>query len=359
MSLFEKNVMELVDANQSVKDTGLPIHLTKLSKFVNYIERSKNYIIGGRPESGKASFMDHTYLLEVFKWWRDLGYDDEGHKKHAPNRPPLKIIYFNMKKTEQVKLQKLLCLYLKLEYNYVMDIPTLMNTVGKTYNLENKHLSAIKASQSFFEELEEHMEIISGAQSPTDINLHVKRIMSQYGSNNEQGVYTFDKKYQGQYTLIYIDDLDYLLPESDGYQTLGQEGLEKRLGDYLLDFKKVYKSSNFVIKPTKVMGSRVVKDSEPSYKDLGNIGKIADIGLVLYNPFNENNLKYLNYPIESLFIKGKNRFRTVSIVRNPLGISNITVGLLFLGECGYMRESPHPSEEEDFGEFIALFRALP
>jgi len=359
MSLFEHNILDPVKEGLDKIDTGLPIHLDKLSKYINYAERGKNIIIGGRPGSAKTSFMDHTYFLNVFKWWRDLGYDDEGEPIPHPTRPPIKFIYFNMRSSARLKLQKLMCLYLKLEYDYVIDIPTLLNGVGKLYSLEDKHKRAIESASEFFDELEENMHMINGPQTPSDIANAVKRIMEEYGHRDGQGDYYFDEEHKGQYTMIYIDNTDNLLPESDGYSAMSADALEKRLGEYLDEFKSVYKTTNFVIKPSKISNSRILKDSEPSYKDLGNIGKVADVGLVTYNPFDENNNKYLNYPVEDLVIRGKNRFRTITVVRNKLGTSNITVGLIFLGECGYVRESPHPNEETDFEDFVGILRQLP
>lgn len=359
MSLFEHNILNPVAEGLKQTDSGLPIHLDKLSKFISYAEKSKNIIIGGRPGSGKTSLMDHTYFLSIFKWWRDLGYDQDGELIPHPNRPPIKFIYFNMRSSANLKLQKLMCLYLKLEYDYVMDIPTLLSKVGKLYELEEKHKRAIESASEFFDELEENMHFINGPQTPSDIANTVRRIMSEYGHRDDQGNYYLEEEYKGQYTMIFIDNADELLPESDGYSTMSQDALEKRLGEYLNEFKTIYKTTNVVLKPSRISNSRILKDSEPSYKDLGNLGKIADVGLVAYNPFDENNNKYLNYPVEDLVIRGKNRFRTVTVVRNKFGTSNITVGLIFLGECGYVRESPHPVEEDQFEEFIQLLQLLP
>jgi hypothetical protein len=359
MSLFEHNILSPIREGLEKSDTGLPIHLEKLSKYINYAERGKNIIIGGRAGSGKTSFMDQTYFLNIFKWWRDLGFDEEGNPLAHPVRPPIKFIYFNMRSSARLKLQKLMCLHLKLEYDYLTDISTLLNGVGKLYDLSKAHKTAIESASEFFDELEENMHLVNGAQTPSDIANTVRRIMSEYGTENDQGEYKFNKENEGQYTMIYIDNTDKLLPESDGYSSMSPEALEKKLGEYLDEFKTKYKSTNIVVKPSKISNSRLLKDSEPSYKDLGNIGKVADVGLVNYNPFDENNNKYLNYPVEDLVIRGKNRFRTVTVVRNTLGTSNITVGLIFLGECGYFREAPHPNEEAQFEDILELLRDLP
>ncbi len=103
----------------------------------------------------------------------------------------------------------------------------------------------------------------------------------------------------------------------------------------------------------------MVKDSEPSYKDLGVYAKIADIGLVTYNPYIEGNKNWKTYPTDELVIMGKNRFRAITLVRNYKGQENITVGGIFIGECGYFREAEHPSNEAWYASMIGKLMELP
>ena len=60
-----------------------------------------------------------------------------------------------------------------------------------------------------------------------------------------------------------------------------------------------------------------------------------------------------------MVINGKNRLRTISIVRNTKGQENITVGALFIGECGFFREAAHPSDEAWYAGKIAKLLELP
>ena len=58
-------------------------------------------------------------------------------------------------------------------------------------------------------------------------------------------------------------------------------------------------------------------------------------------------------------IRGKTRLRTISVVRNPEGLENVTIGCWFLGECGYFAETPHPTQEEDMEEKLNQLNMLP
>ena len=64
MSFYKNFIAEPVKEGLRNPNRGIPIPLTKLSKKTNYIERGQFVAIGGKPTSGKTSFMD-------FIWFRN------------------------------------------------------------------------------------------------------------------------------------------------------------------------------------------------------------------------------------------------------------------------------------------------
>jgi len=350
MSLFQDHILKPLELNQNKEYPGIPIPLNKLSKVTNYIEKTQNIIIGGRPNSGKKSFMDYIYFIQVYKWWQE---------QPENIRPKIKFFYFNMRKNLRVKLQKWLCLYLKLEYNIIIDIPTLNNSVGKLYDIDEETRAQIISAKEFFNELEEGpLTLINGRKTPSEIFNIVEDYMLEIGRVNDHGTYYLDDKHVGQYTIILVDDINCLLSETDGFSLMDTDRLKRKFAEYIDKLKNIYNTTNILIVPNKSTYSRSFKDTEPSYKELGIYNDIADVGIIAYNPFNENHLKYNGYPIESLMIRGKNRFRTVTIVTNKEGLENQTLGLFFIGECGYIAEAPHPTERELFEERIEILREL-
>lgn len=349
MSLFDEHIKNPVRVALDRGTAGIPIPLKRFSKATNYIERGQNIIIGGRRNSGKTSFMDYTYFLSVFKWWTELEEEE---------RPNIKFFYFSMKRNIRVKLQKWLCLYLKLEYNTIIDIPTLKNAVGKLYELDDEVKAEIMSAYEFFDMLEENMTIKGGKQTPSSIYNEVENHMKKIGHFDAHDNYHLDEAYRNQYTFVLIDNVDYLQTESDGFSMMTPDMLKRSMADYLMDLKEIYKTTNIVCVPSTINFARSAKDTEPNYKDIGIFHDIADLGIVVYNAYNENNLKYGGYPIESLVIKGKNRFRSATVVTNKEGVENQTIGLLFIGECGYYTESPHPTDVMEFEEKIETLKTL-
>tara|TARA_B110000037_G_C17112258_1_gene502350 strand:- start:67 stop:1233 length:1167 start_codon:yes stop_codon:yes gene_type:complete len=375
MGLFTDHVITPIKNGLDKGDKGIPIPLKKLSRYINYIEKGQVVVISGRPESGKSGLMDYMYFINVFKQWHESIYqkvpgpggleivkkNEEGEPiENGFDRRPMKMFYFSMKSDLRLKMQKWLCLYLKLEFNIVIDIPTLTSGVGKMFNLSTEHIAAINEAKLFFDEFEKEVLTLSrGRKTPSSIHNEVNNYMLSIGHIDDTGTYMYDQGYEGTKVFLYVDNVEYLETETDGFQMMTEEGLKRSIGEKVTELKELYGVTSFLISPSKLSNSRMVKDSEPSYKDLGVYAKVADIGLVTYNPYNENNNKFGGYPVEDLIIRGNNRFRTVTIVRNYNGQSNITVGCLFYGECGWFIETSFPSDAIWFDSAVEKLNQLP
>lgn len=330
---------------------GLPLsqRIEKYARVVNDFDKGKFVAIGGKPTSGKRSMMDQHYFIEMFQWWYHL---------EEQRRPKLKMFYFSMKTKPKVKFQKWLCLFLKLEHNMVVDIPTLNNSKGKLFDLDENDLSLINEAQDFFDELENECTILSGPKTGSAIMQTIDTYMDSIGTEDDNDEYHLDDAHKGQFTIVYIDDAEEILPEPGGFHDLNPEGIKRKMYEHIHKITRHYNISVVMVCPSKVSSSRVVKDSEPSYKELGYYGKKCDVGVIMYNPYNENNNKYLSYPIEETIINNKTRFRTITIVRNYNGIDNVTIGAFFLGECGYLTQSPGPLEFEQFQDALNNLKTL-
>ena len=221
MSLFTEHVTIPVKAGLNKPDQGIPIPLEKLSKYINYIERGKINVVGGKEATGKTSLMDYMYFINVFRWWREL---DENA------RPPLRMIYFSMRNKPRIKIQKWLCLYLKLEFDMVVDIPTLNNLVGRLYELDEDDKMNIMAAHEFFDELEENLILVNGSQTPSAIHNRIQHYMNDIGTIDDSGTFIEDENvhnpaafveltYKGE--LVYRGWLYQEFPELFGPDTPG------------------------------------------------------------------------------------------------------------------------------------------
>ena len=348
MSLFKELVKDPLKKGLKDGNSGIPLPLKTLNKYTNNINKGQFIAIGGKANSGKTSFMDFVYMMNVYKWWKN---------EPEETRPPLKFIYFNMKHSLKNKYQKWVCLFLKLEYNKVIDINTLNNGVGKLYDLDDETQEQILTAESFFEEMEDHnvLEIISGQQTPTSILNCVRNSMLKCGTlDAKTKKYKLFQENEKQLTMVFVDTAAHLLTESDGFNMMNGEQLKKKLCDYINEFKTIYNITTCVVTDSRYVG-RTVKENEPNYKEIGIFGLKADLAMILYNSYNEGNNHFLNYDARDFILSNKNRLRIITIVRNVNGIENLAKGLIFFGENGYFAELP---QSHEIGQIRTLLDAV-
>src|SRR5690606_9469737 len=75
-------------------------------------------------------------------------------------------------------------------------------------------------------------------------------------------------------------------------------------------------------------------------KDSGNPVQDSDTVIGIINPWKYEIPKYRGYDLTKL--KGRQRF--LNIVKNRDGEADCSLGMLFVGECGYFRELPRKEE---------------
>lgn len=353
MNQFKQLVIDDVLYNMENKIEGIKYPFPSISKYLNYIMPGEYIAVGGRPMSGKGSFVDYVFVINAYLEWK---------KSDPTTRKPFQIIYFGLKeKSFKKKLKRWLCTYLKLEKSTFMDINTLnCNSVGKLYDLRDTEtcaaeIQAISDSEEFFNEFLEHVEFHGGQRSPSGIKKIVEKHMKSIGnlktSKSEGYLYKLDEENEGQLTLVIVEDISRLNTESNDFAMMGEQELIKKFDETMRFLRDVYNVSPIITVPSKPTLSKNPKDSEPSYKDMGIFAGTTDKALVIYNPYNENQTVYQRLCVSDFDIGDYNKLRTLYIARNVGGTNNIEKGMIFLQGPGWFREIPNdPTELENLLE---------
>lgn len=295
------------------------------------IARGQTVAISGKPTSGKASFVDMLYVINIFTQWRNM----EGDK------PPLKIFYFGFKKPLKYKLKKWTSLYFKLKHKQLIDVPTLNNNVNKLYKLRESDLKILEEASGYFTEMFENdiLEYIEKPQTPTQIYMKIKKHLNEIGTIQDDQFIPHDSRAM---VINIIEDFNKLAVEHENDYALSNTQLKTKMINYLNDLRKK-EVLNVIFVPVKQGSSYTTY--RPNIGDLGDLQDAVDLGYVLYNPYTDNVINYENYEVNKFRSeRGASRFRSVKIVSNQHGPDNISKGMFFLGECGYFSELPHPSK---------------
>ena len=86
----------------------------------------------------------------------------------------------------------------------------------------------------------------------------------------------------------------------------------------------------------------MVEPKLSDFKDSGNTQQDANVIMTLFSPRRHELEKFRGYDIAKL----KDRFRSVSVLKNRDGEADVRVGLQFVGEVGYFRELPKAKDME-------------
>jgi len=346
MSIFKDLVIDKLGS--AVKNPGIPfLYSSKMNAYLNSIEQGKMYVIGGRESGGKRSFVDLHFVLGAYMAWYTIPEDI---------RPPLKILYFNMDKSIQTKMQKWLCTYLFLAYGEFIDINTLSQGKSRMYELNPDIMNKIEASQAFFDYMIDSgvLRIFDGAINPTGLfSKSVEVILESGYVDKEHGKKTFHH-YPGmdrQITLIVVDNVDKLSGESKAGEYLNTSQVHDVAAKYFSELKSVYKATPIVIVPTfKISGISLKKDMIPDFREFGQYYRPSDVAINCFNPgqYLATEKEWYGYDYRAFRsnLDKISRLRTVHVLRNVSGVDNLTIPYTMYPENGIFEECPYPGSIE-------------
>lgn len=315
------------------RDSGFCMPLTpRLNRLVGNINKGLYTAIIGNHGAGTTSFLHQNYILGPLIQWYIL---------EKSERPPIKMLYFNLSGNELKCFQQLICLYSKLVHGIHLDIPTLNSKPSRLFDIDQSEaaLSALDKAGEFFDSiLGNQLEIISGPKKPTDIHNYV---MTEYTD-------FIEKHGDTGYFMVVIDSAEQLLDEDDGFTKQAGRALDEKMDKLIQQIVLKTTASVTIVAPPYIPIVRGNRDTEPQQ---GHLGKYANChrGIEIYNPIAERDPLYINN--KSLYVGGKsgmNTLRTWTIIRNTEGSDLISNIILFLAGNGFMIEL---EDEKDIMSF--------
>lgn len=358
MSLFKHLVVDASAYSRGLSTQGLSLSRfsERLPLVVNPIRNHKYYTISGREGSGKRSFTDLFFVLGTYMHWKVLPADQ---------RPEFKVFYYNMDKTPQLKLQKMLCTYLWAEYQKLIDINTLNGTSAKLYDMNEGHEAYITAAQEFFDDMMQIIEFKHGRINPTGIYNDTLRYMRSIGTMEVIG---FEKKFvlnpshEDQITMVVIDNVSKLGSESKNGIHFRDNELHSKMNEEIKEMVEDYPVSFVVIVPSfDVPGIMAMKQMKPDFRELKYYFSNCDVALHLFNPAKFEQATYGGYKMSDWIDDyGIQRLRILSIMRNTEAGDSMQMPFVFIPENGFFYDLPSPSDTQKLSEwksFLQDFRS--
>jgi len=340
------DVMAQVERGRLGLNRGLPMGFKRLVSHVPGIQQGTYYLIGGETGSGKTAFTDDAFLYNPYDWC-----------KSNPQRGiDLKIFYWSLEIDKNIKMTKAICRKIYLEYGKLVDINFVLSRGRNRISSEIYEL--VGSTKKYFEEMEDVLTVFDGSQNPTGIN----KYMLQFAKDNGDLIYSKEKsgketleifdKYipynPDQYVIIVIDHIA-LMKRERGYSV--KDNIDK-MSEYLIPLRNNFKfipvvvqQLNRTISSTDRFKLDRVEPQLSDFKDTGNTQQDANVILSLFSPRRYEIPNFRGYNIAKL----KDRFRSISVLKNRDGAADIRIGLQFVGEVGHFQEIPKAKDFEQNG----------
>lgn len=389
MSIYDSLLHEIQRGREG-NNNWIPLGFSKLDNLVG-LTKKFYYLIGGESGTGKTSLVDQMFVLNPYNWYTSNDTDIR-----------FRVIYRSMERSKQYKLAKWVAQRLWTHYHILIDVPTLLGWGINKEPIPEFVLDKVKECREYFEQMLHVVNITDGSDNPTGIykqcinislsegillksdgdkiyrhidtsmkGREVKSFSKQHYDTSTEGVvryyetvnvygkevkmYQYDTVYFPEHdkniNVLLIDHIGKMRHERgfNDKQTLDKSS------DYFGELRDIFGWSPVVIsqfnRNLSNMDRRTKTDLSPEkqdFKGTGDIYEDCDFAMGLFNP-KENGLDtFKNYNLHKLTNrKGYNRFRSIHVLKNTYGIDNITMGLNFIGECGYFDEMPLPSKIDE------------
>jgi replicative DNA helicase len=355
MGRIFKRTLGIIEDNKQRIESGLlnciPMPFERFGSIIPGIEERRYTIVTASSGVGKSKFVKYMYVASAFEQWRK--------NRDALN---LKIFYFCLEESKESFMMSLISYRLFMEYGLMISSDDLSS---KRYAVTDEVILAIQECEGYFDELEEVMEIIDNIRIPYSIYMHVSEYMEKHGTwsfipyidpkdkKEKQKHDYFTHEQENTYTLVVIDHINLLMPES---KLSMHETLTRFSSGYCVNLRDKYRCSVVAVQQQaadkeKLMfnlwgGKNIDEKLEPSLDGLGDnklTQRDADLVLGLFGPARYPISNHRGYDIARM----GDSYRSLMVLKNRYGPPNARIGLHFLGAVGAFAELPKASEMDD------------
>lgn len=333
-------ILEEINKGKNGDVTTIPLCHPKLGEHV-VVGKQLYTLIGGNSGTGKTSFTDNTYVLGPYDW-----YVKNRHETDIE----LEIIYRSMERPKSHKLGKWACLKLFTDYNMLFDVPTLYGWGTRKNRVSGEVYDKVKEVLDYFNQMEDVVKVIDGAENPTGIYNQLVATAQQNGEIKQ--VSEYEKAYvprnKKRITLVVLDHIGKLKRERNFSKKEGIDKMSEYLGvsrDFFGYSPVVVSQFNRNLSDSQRARNKELTPDPDDFKDTGNLYEDADVALALFNPYKFKVFDHMGYQIDKFVNeKGYNRFRSVTTLKNSYGIDDFRIGYRFVGEVGLFQELVKASE---------------
>lgn len=329
------NLISLIDRGRNGDNHGLSLGMPKLENIIDGLTQETYYLIAAGTGNGKTSFMLHSFLYKALQ-------DTE-----ACSDKDLQFIVFSLEMSAEQLLAKLLSIHIYENYGRQISYKELLSR-GKDSTLSDADYELVRECIPFLESLEDRLIIHDGILNAEKYKKLIIEDLQKFGTFIDEDTYELNNK--NQIIAVVTDHLGLLRPLPGRSK---KEEIDTHSA-YGVSFRNKCKISpiNIMQFNRNANNAERLKQGlqEPDLSDLkesGSPSEDANVVLVLYNPFRSKLSTYRGYNIKEL----KDRFRSLLVLKNRFGPSDVAIGVGFYGKCGIFKELPSATNINDYEKY--------
>lgn len=327
------NLLNLIDRGRQGNNQGLSLGMPKLEQIIDGFTQETYYLIAAGTGNGKTSFALHSFIYKALQ--------------DSNKNTDLRLIIFSLEMSAEQLLAKLLSLYIYDNYGKEISYKELLSR-GKDTILSDDDYALVQECIPFLESIEDRLIIHDGTLNADKYKDFLMQDLATFGEFTDNGNYVLNNP--NQIIGVLTDHLGLVRPKA------GRSKKEEidTISAYGVSFRNKCK-----ISPINVMqfnrnsnNAERLKQGlqEPDLSDLkesGSPSEDANVVLVLFNPFRSKLTTYRGYNIKEL----KDGFRSLLVLKNRFGPSDVAIGVGFYGKSGIFKELPLASEINDYEKY--------
>lgn len=343
-------------------------------------------VVAGPSGSGKTAFVDTTFVLKPYLHYR----------KHGGPKPYF--IYRSMERSPLFKEAKWRAALAYFVHNKVYDTATVLGLPNKQFDLSQEDKKILSSFDNLLADLESHcLDLKPGTSTPDKILEYAEKAAMQKGvlfesvgnkvlqngkmigelneAETKNGVtipfwtgpfgrlYTDEKKFIPNDDTVLIHVTDHVgkfkgngKESADAHSANMSNVLRDVYGFLVVDLFQLNRDHENTYRQVK----QKMKFRKKDIKNSGNPAEDADLILGIMNPSAEDIYEYEGYDVKAMEYEGTSRFRIVSCAKNSWGKDLFQLPVMFVGECGWIWELPHPEAmSERMNEAVSTLKWRP
>jgi hypothetical protein len=344
-------LIRAVDKGRSGKSISIPLPFPRLAELVD-TTRNQYTLVGGNSGSGKSSLVHQAHVLDTYDWWYEHRHDTD---------IKLRIFVRSMERAKEFYVAKWACYRIYKEYKYIIHPRLILGRVAKS-RVSDELYDIITAQLDYFEEMQDHVKLITGSPTATQIENHLRKWGDMNGTlhviDENMGLYDYKPNDEN---LITITVLDHIGRIKANPRQSRKEAIDE-VSQVLAKARDLYGFSCVVVSQFNRSISDVYRrkaetffPEETDFKETGNIFEDSDVCFTLFDPKRFGRADCLRYTVNKFTDpKGNNRFRVLTLLKNTLGTDQVHLPLNFIGEMGMFKELKRVTDmtDEDYKKAV-------